>query len=77
LCRNVDLKPFGVYSATVTDGTQGGKATLAASCNGAHGPKVISRMGVRWPVAFPRRTRQVAERMADRGVDYSTIQSRI
>src|SRR5438034_10863877 len=41
---------------------------MAISVQGAHCPKAIMLMGVRWSVAYPLSTRQVEERMEDRGV---------
>ena len=41
---------------------------MAVSCTGAQGPPAISLLGIRWSVADPLRTRQVAARLAARGV---------
>jgi putative transposase len=48
---------------------------MAVSFKGAHFPKEIILMGVRWYVAYPLSTRHVAELMAERrvAVDHSTI----
>jgi putative transposase len=48
---------------------------MAISFQGAHFPKEIILMGVRWYVAYPLSTRHVEELMAERGVDvdHSTI----
>ena len=48
---------------------------MAISVQGAHCPKAIMLMGVRWSVAYPLSTRQVEELMEERGVevDHSTI----
>ena len=48
---------------------------MAISFKGAHFPKEIILMGVRWYVAYPLSTRHVEELMAERGVDvdHSTI----
>ncbi|HZC03091.1 MAG TPA: IS6 family transposase [Gammaproteobacteria bacterium] len=48
---------------------------MAVSFKGAHFPKDIVLMGVRWYVAYPLSTRQVEELMEERGVtvDHSTI----
>src|SRR5262249_15291516 len=48
---------------------------MAVSFQGAHFPKEVILMGVRWSVAYPLSTRHVEERMAERGVavDHSTI----
>jgi putative transposase len=48
---------------------------MAISFKGAHFPKEIILMGVRWYVAYPLSTRHVEELMEERGVDvdHSTI----
>jgi putative transposase len=48
---------------------------MAASFKGAHFPKEVILMGVRWYVAYPLSTRHVEELMEERGVDvdHSTI----
>jgi putative transposase len=48
---------------------------MAVSFKGAHFPKDIMLMGVRWYVAYPLSTRHVEELMLERGVsvDHSTI----
>ena len=48
---------------------------MAISFKGAHFPKDIILMGVRWYLAYPLSTRHVEELMAERGVevDHSTI----
>jgi transposase-like protein len=48
---------------------------MAVSCKGAHFPKDIMLMGIRWSVAYPLRTRHVADLMLARGVHmaHSTI----
>jgi len=48
---------------------------MAGSFKGAHCPKEVMLMGVRWYVAYPLRTRHVEELMEERGVDvdHSTI----
>jgi putative transposase len=48
---------------------------MAVSFKGAHFPKEVILMGVRWYVAYPLSTRHVEELMAERGVDvdHSTI----
>src|ERR671924_2435757 len=48
---------------------------MAISFKGAHFPKEVILMGVRWSVAYPLSTRHVEELMAERGVevDHSTI----
>ena len=48
---------------------------MAVSFKGAHFPKEIILMGVRWYVAYPLSTRHVEELMEERGmeVDHSTI----
>ena len=48
---------------------------MAVSFKGAHVPKDIMLMGVRWYVAYPFSTRQVEELMAERGVpvDHATL----
>ena len=48
---------------------------MAISFTGAHFPKEIILMGVRWYVAYPLSTRHVEELMLKRGVpvDHSTI----
>ena len=48
---------------------------MAISLKGAHFPKEIILMGVRWYVAYPLSTRHVEELMEERGVevDHSTI----
>ncbi len=42
---------------------------MAISFKGAHFPKEIILMGVRWYVAYPLSTRHVEELMEERGVD--------
>ena len=48
---------------------------MAISLKGAHFPKEVILMGVRWYVAYPLSTRHVEELMEERGVevDHSTI----
>jgi putative transposase len=48
---------------------------MAVSFKGAHFPKEIVLMGVRWSVAYPLSTRHVEELMQERGVsvDHSTV----
>jgi putative transposase len=48
---------------------------MAISFKGAHFPREIILMGVRWYVAYPLSSRQVEELMAERGVelDHATI----
>jgi putative transposase len=48
---------------------------MAISFKGAHCPKDVILMGVRWYVAYPLSTRHVEERMLERGVhvDHATI----
>jgi putative transposase len=48
---------------------------MAVSFKGAHFPKEVILMGVRWYVAYPLSTRHVEERMEERGVevDHATI----
>ena len=48
---------------------------MAISLKGAHFPRDVILMGVRWYVAYPLSTRHVEELMAERGVavDHSTI----
>ena len=48
---------------------------MAISFKGAHFPKEVILMGVRWYVAYPLSTRHVEELMKERGVDvdHSTI----
>jgi transposase-like protein len=49
---------------------------MAVSFKGAHFPKDIILMGVRWYVAYPLSYRHVEELMEERGVevDHSTLQ---
>ena len=49
---------------------------MAISFKGAHFPKNIMLMGVRWYVAYPLSYRHVEELMEERGVpvDHATIQ---
>src|SRR5215216_4424684 len=42
---------------------------MAISFKGAHFPKEVILMGVRWYVAYPLSTRHVEELMEERGVD--------
>ena len=42
---------------------------MAVSFKGAHFPKEVILMGVRWYVAYPLSTRHVEELMEERGVD--------
>ena len=48
---------------------------MAISFQGAHFPKEVILMGVRWYVAYPLSTRHVEELMEERGVsvDHATI----
>ena len=48
---------------------------MAVSFKGAHFPKEVILMGVRWYVAYPLSTRHVEELMEERGVsvDHATI----
>jgi putative transposase len=48
---------------------------MAISFKGAHFPKEVILMGVRWNVAYPLSTRHVEALMEERGVevDHSTI----
>src|SRR3989442_14175333 len=48
---------------------------MAISFKGAHFPKEVILMGIRWYVAYPLSTRHVEELMEERGVevDHSTI----
>jgi putative transposase len=48
---------------------------MAISFKGAHFPKEVILMGVRWYVAYPLSTRHVEELMEERGVelDHATI----
>jgi putative transposase len=52
------------------------RETMAISFKGAHGPKDIILMGIRWYVAYPLSYRQVEELLEERGVpvDHATIQ---
>jgi putative transposase len=51
------------------------RETMAVSFKGAHFPKEVILMGVRWYVAYPLSTRHVEELMEERGVelDHATI----
>src|SRR6266849_3257176 len=73
---NFHLSRFRVCSPAVTQGAQRGRATMAISFKGAHFPKDIILMGVRWYVAYPLSYRHVEELMEERGVpvDHATIQ---
>ena len=66
---------LGVRSLPVTYSTKRERATMTVSCKGAHVPKEIMCMGVRWYLAYPLSTRHVEELMEERGVevDHSTI----
>ena len=48
---------------------------MAMHFKGAHFPRDIMLMGIRWYVGYPLSTRHVAARMRERGVsvDHSTI----
>jgi putative transposase len=46
-----------------------GSETMAVSFKGAHFPKEVILMGVRWYLAYPLSTRHVEELMEERGVD--------
>ena len=48
---------------------------MTISFKGAHFPKEVILMGVRWYLAYPLSTRHVEERMEERGVelDHATI----
>src|SRR5215471_10084777 len=54
------------------------EATMAISFKGAHFPREIILMGVRWYVAYPLSYRHVEELMEERGVpiDHATIHRR-
>jgi len=73
---NLHLRRFVVWSLPVIQGVQKGRATMAISFKGAHFPKDIILMGVRWYVAYPLSYRHVEELMEERGVpvDHATIQ---
>src|SRR5712691_377623 len=75
ICRNFHLRRFEVCSPSVSNGAKRGGETMAVSFKGAHFPKEIILMGVRWYVAYPLSTRHVEELMQERGVsvDHSTI----
>ena len=51
---------------------------MAINFKGAHFPKEVILMGIRWYVAYPLSTRHVEELMEERGVevDHSTINRR-
>ena len=65
-----------VWSLPVTRSIKRRRATRAVSFQGAHFPKDILLMGVRWYVAYPLSYRPIEALMAERGgeVDHSTIQ---
>jgi len=73
---NLHLRRFVVWSLPVIQGVQKGRATMAISFKGAHFPKDIILMGVRWYVAYPLSYRHIEELMEERGVpvDHATIQ---
>src|SRR5918999_882695 len=50
-------------------GEHRGRETMAVSFKGAHFPKEVILMGVRWYLAYPLSTRHVEELMEERGVD--------
>jgi putative transposase len=56
-------------------GDERGRTIMAMNFKGAHFPKDIILMGVRWYLAYPLSTRHVEELMLERGVhvDHSTI----
>jgi transposase-like protein len=60
----------------MTNGDAGGGETMAISFKGAHFPKEVILMGVRWYVTYPLSYRHVEELMEERGVpvDHATIQ---
>src|SRR5215467_12811222 len=59
--------------------TAEGSETMAISFKGAHFPKEVILMGVRWYVAYPLSYRHVEELLEERGVpiDHATIQCRV
>src|SRR5262245_31484618 len=73
---NIYWRRFVLWSLPVTHGTKRRRATMAVSFKGAHFPKDIILMGVRWYVAYPLSYRHIEELMEERGVevDHSTIQ---
>ena len=46
---------------------------MAVSFKGAHFPKEVILMGVRWYVAYPLSTRHVEELMEERGVEVESL----
>src|SRR5215813_2784577 len=66
---NFPWRQFVVWSLPVTRGRKRRRATMAVSFKGAHFPKDIILMGVRWYVAYPLSYRHVEELMEERGVE--------
>src|SRR5215471_18459447 len=73
---NFHWRRFVVWSLPVTRSLKRRRAMRAVSFKGAHFPKDIILMGVRWYVAYPLSYRHIEELMEERGVavDHSTIQ---
>src|SRR6266581_4007111 len=73
---NIHWRRFVVWSLPVTRSLKRRRAMMAVSFKGAHFPKDIILMGVRWYVAYPLSYRHIEELMEERGVevDHSTIQ---
>src|SRR5262245_55574964 len=73
---NFHWRLFVVWSLPVTRNIKRRRAMMAVSFKGAHFPKDIILMGVRWYVAYPLSYRHIEELMEERGVevDHSTIQ---
>jgi hypothetical protein len=59
ICRNFHLMQFGVCSLPVNYRAKRGSAMMTVSFKGAHFPKEIMLMGVRWYLAYPLSTRHV------------------
>src|SRR4029453_8160061 len=77
LCRKFSLEAIcGMVSPGDSHSLKRRRATMAVSFKGAHFPKDIILMGVRWSVAYPLSYRHIEELMEERGVavDHSTIQ---
>src|SRR5262245_22607841 len=71
-----DIRLTAINCSSATGGPKRRRAMMAVSFKGAHFPKDIILMGVRWYVAYPLSYRHIEELMKERGVevDHSTIQ---
>src|SRR4029453_12256635 len=70
LCRKFSLEAIcGMVSPGDSHSLKRRRATMAVSFKGAHFPKDIILMGLRWSVAYPLSTRLIEELMEERRVE--------